>query len=421
MTEVGWIGLGKLGLPCALALERYASVGVTGYDVDPRVRRILAGDALPPNREEGIDGLLAATRLYLASSVSEVVEETDGLVFVAVQTPHAPEYGGEAPMPTETRDFDYTYLTAVVEEVAVAADRLEKPVTLVVVSTALPGTMDRDVVPKLGRSTRLLYNPFFIAMGTTVRDFREPEFVLVGAAEPADAAPLLELYRRIPRDVPVRVLTYAEAELTKVAYNTFISLKIVFANTLLEICHAGQLDVDAVTGTLALATDRVVSPAYLRGGMGDGGACHPRDNIAMSWLAGQLGLAANPFEFVTRAREAQTRQLAVVVAAWANLSGLPVVVLGKAYKPASDLTYGSPALLLAHYLTEMGVDFTQCDPYVDGEPLACRTRAVYVVATRHPEYETVRVPPGSVVLDPHRYVRDQPDVKLVHLGRGRSS
>jgi len=97
------------------------------------------------------------------------------------------------------------------------------------------------------------------------------------------------------------------AELIKVAYNTYIGMKIAFANTLMEICHKmGNIDVDQVTGALTFASRRLMSGAYLTGGMGDGGGCHPRDNIALSWLAQRLDLSFDWFASVMGAREKQT-------------------------------------------------------------------------------------------------------------------
>ena len=97
------------------------------------------------------------------------------------------------------------------------------------------------------------------------------------------------------------------AEAIKVAYNTYISMKIAYANTWMEICHKiPGTDVDQVTGALELATTRIMSPKYLTGGMGDGGGCHPRDNIALSWLARELDLSYDFFEHLMIARERQT-------------------------------------------------------------------------------------------------------------------
>ena len=87
-------------------------------------------------------------------------------------------------------------------------------------------------------------------------------------------------------------------------------MKIVFANVLMEICHKTGANVDEVTDALKLANDRLISGKYFTGGMGDGGACHPRDNIALSWLSRKLNLSFDWFENIMLARQKQTEWLA---------------------------------------------------------------------------------------------------------------
>lgn len=430
MQTVGWLGLGKLGMTCALAMEQHGGVEIVGYDPDPAVRDILNGTRPPGHKEQGLSEMIAATTIELAANIDDVVSGTSGLVFCSVQTPHQPRYGGEVPMPATRADFDYRTLVEAAESVSEAADRLGRDVTLVIISTCLPGTVRRLVLPVLSDRVTVVYNPFFIAMGTTLYDFLDPEFILIGADDPVHAKPLIDLYFRLhgvtanPYGPQVQLMTIESAELTKVAYNTFISMKIVFANTLMQICtDIPNADVDQVTNALGKAKNRIVSPKYLTAGMGDGGACHPRDNIAMAWLAATLGVENDPFEFVTQAREAQTRWLASIVDYhYAMNSERPVILLGKSYKPDSDLTYGSPALLLAHYLGDMGIPFEHWDWNVDGSlpdhgSVAGGFPATWVICTRHPEYADLKFPDGSVVIDPFRFVCDQHEsVQLVRLG-----
>lgn len=418
--KVGWVGLGKLGLPCALALEHFGGHEVIGYDTNPGVVEIIQNRSAPRVREAGLEGLLQETNLEFATDVVQVVQQTDRLVFVAVQTPHDLLYGGEGPMPDQVQDFDYQHLCAAVSQIAAAAQDSEKSITLVVVSTALPGTMQREIEPLLNEFVDLVYNPFFIAMGTTIADFQNPEFVLVGARSDTDVTPLTEVYEKLyeRQFVPILKMELDEAELTKVAYNTFISMKIVFANTINEICHKIGADSDVVTGALVHGWRRLMSDMYLTGGMGDGGACHPRDNIAMSWLAQQLQLSVDPFAFVTRAREAQSAWLAQEIRRLAEEYDLPVIMLGKSYKPQSGLMAGSPALLLDYHLDELGIQAQLWDPYVDQlEPAYVpQAIAIYVIATKHKEFTTFEFPEGSVVVDPHRYILPRSGVTIIPIG-----
>lgn len=417
MAIVGWCGLGRLGLTCALALAKHGGHHISGYDPSPLPRRILDGQA-PAPEEAGIDALLGAS-LTLADSPDDVVAATDGIVMVSAQTPHDPRYGGERPIEAEPVDFEYGHLIQAVGDIARAAERQGKDITLVVISTVLPGTTRAHLAPLCGPRVRLVYGPYFIAMSTTVQDFLRPEFVLLGSDDPQAVADVTALYRTI-HDRPVHAVSIESAELTKVAYNCFISTKIVFANMVMEICHKTGADCDQVADGLALATDRITSPAYMRGGMGDSGGCHPRDNQAMSWLARRLDLSADLMGYVSTAREAQSAYLADLTEHWHRLTGLPIRLLGKAYKPDIGLTHGSAGLLLAHQLRDRGLAIAHHDPHVDGPaPDDALTPAVYVITTKHDCFPAYRFPPGSVVLDPHGYIPDRPGVTTIRIGRKR--
>ena len=359
--KVAFVGLGKLGLPCALAIEA-AGHQVRGYDTSLDVREILTSKQLP-YVEEDAQELLSKTKLKWGDP-DELAAWAD-LVFVAVQTPHQPKYEGATRLPDDRADFEYGHLADAVQSVKQAK-------LVVVISTVLPGTMER--FDRLGylhldevtdRPSRLLYNPFFIAMGTTIPDFRDPEFVLVGTDQ-ANPGPLRDLYQTI-HNKQVFITTIKTAELTKVAYNTFIGLKIAFANTMMELCEKTGGDVDDLVDALSLANKRLLSPAYLRGGMGDGGGCHPRDNIALSWLAREVGLSYDLFEALMVCRERQTEWLADLILEEQNMTAAyrPIEILGKAYKPETALTVGSPATLLANILHERNVTFEHTDPIVD--------------------------------------------------------
>lgn len=415
MSTVGWIGLGKLGLTCALALEQHGGHTIVGYDPSPRAARILSGEE-PPPEEQGIEELLDRTRLKLAASPAEVVAATDGIVMMSVQTPHDPRYGGEAPMPGRPVDFEYGYLVQAVRDVARAAAEQGKDITLVVISTVLPGTTRAHLAPLCGPRVRLVYGPYFIAMTSTVADFLHPEFVLLGSDDQAALADVADLYATV-HDRPVHAVSIESAELLKVSYNTFISMKIVFANSLMEICEKTGADCDQIADGLALAADRITSPAYMRGGMGDSGACHPRDNQAMSWLADRLDLSVDLMGFVSGARERQSAWLADVVEHWHRMSRLPVTLLGKAYKPNVSLTHGSAGLLIAHQLRERGINVEHWDPYTDGGQAPTTQPQVYVITTRHDAFLNLAAPPGSVVIDPHGYMPDQPGVTTLRIGR----
>jgi UDPglucose 6-dehydrogenase len=419
-VKIGYVGLGKLGCPCAVALDA-AGHEVIGYDVSPEPARYLE-ERKVPYLEEGLADLLVDHTVTVAPSIDALVAAGPEVIFVAVQTPHAPDYDGTKPAPAERRDFEYGYLVAAVRAVATATLRHGHEVTIVIVSTVLPGTFNAHLRALANPFATLTYSPAFIAMGTTVADFTNPEFVLVGADDPIHAEPLAEVFGKV-HDRPLRVVSITSAELTKVAYNVYLSAKIAFANYVGEIAHKVGADADEVTGSLALATDRIVSPRYMAAGMGDGGGCHPRDLIALSSLAERHSLSFDLADALMSAREAHSGWLAGEVASWSALTGLPVVVLGKAYKPETNLVLGSPAALLMHQIKAMGVKRVgQYDPHMgsgSAEVFKAWTSdpAIYFVATKHARFLDAEFPPGSVVLDPFGFMPDRLGVTLVRIGR----
>lgn len=410
MGAVGWIGLGNLGGPCSAALAHVGGHDVLGYDI--------TGKTVSPG--EGMSDT------PVAASIRDVVRHTDDVVYVAVQTPHAPKFGGELQIEEDTPpvDFEYAYLQNAVHQVAREAETQGKHITIVVVSTVLPGTCNRYIRPLLNKFTRLVYHPFFIALGTVIEDFTNPEFVLLGADSHDDAQRVVTLYTENMHTNPVHICSIESAELAKVAYNTFITLKIVFANTLAEFCQSTGADVDEVTGALALGHQRITSPAYMTAGMGDGGACHPRDNIALSALATQHGTSVNLMGFLIAAREMQTMWHVDTIIRWLELTNMPLVILGKTYKPGVASTAGSPALLLANMLSDREIKFAHVDHLVDGlevlpQVINYDRACVFFVATQHDVYADLDYPDGSVVIDPFGYVRSNPKISLVTPGRKR--
>lgn len=411
--NVGMIGLGKLGLPVALVMDMKGH-SVVGHDLNSTV---MQKERYPyreqgPHGEPSIEPLLQKSNLQFGS-IDRVVEHSE-IVFLAVQTPHEDRYEGVTPLPYERRDFNYEYLIRAVTDLSAAVDRAQKNVIVVIISTVLPGTIAR-IAPLMSQLIRMCYNPVFIAMGTTMNDFLHPEFVLFGVHDHHAAAKAEEFYRTI-HDRPFYETSVENAELIKVAYNTFIGMKIAYVNTLMEICHKTPgTDVDQVTDALKLATDRLISPRYLTAGMGDGGGCHPRDNIALSWLAKRLNLSFDFFEMTMVAREKQANWLTDLMVEYE----LPKVILGKSFKPESSLEIGSPSILCMNLLVAKGCDVTMYDPYID--PVMPEFEAsVFLIGTKHSEFEHFKFPNGSVVIDPWRYVKAPEGVNVIHVGASSS-
>lgn len=416
--NVGMIGLGKLGLPCALAMESKGH-SVIGYDPNPDIAEFIAKKEIP-YQEAGVQQLLQHTKIKNVS-ISEVVDHAE-IIFLAVQTPHLPEYEGITRIPEDRKDFDYSILKKACADLSAEIDRKKKSTIVVIISTVLPGTIEREIKPLLSPFVKLCYNPYFIAMSTTIENFLYPEFVLFGVDDKEALVKAKEFYRTINGEADFVETNIKEAELTKVLYNTYIGMKIVFANTLMEISQKmGGIDCDVVTEALAKGYKRILSRQYLYGGMGDGGSCHPRDNIALSWLAKQFNLSYDWFTSLMMAREKQTEWLAKLIVHEHEKSALPIAILGKAYKPQTALPNGSPSILLHNILHEFHQDVEFYDPFMDGEipQHFLETPHLFFIGTKHKEFQDYIFPKGSVVIDPFRYIPHSlnNEYKLISIGR----
>lgn len=380
IKTVGFIGLGKLGKPIAEAVQA-RGFNVLGFDVKP-----------------------VETTLPLAASITELVEKSD-IVFCAVQTPHGPLYEGDKPLPSTRADFDYSYLTNVVKQIVATG----KKTNLVVISTCLPGTFREKIKPLLTKEINYLYNPFFIAMGTVVEDFLNPEFVLIGGE---DTAILKYFYTKFYGQDKTLVTDITTAEGIKVFYNTFVTTKTVLGNMYGEFAHKFDMNTDDIYEALSRSTDRLISPKYLKSGMGDGGSCHPRDNIALSHLAEKAGMSFNYFDALMEAREKHTHWLADLFIKQIKASSLPGIILGKSFKPGVEMQAGSPAILLAHFVKKKGVKFH----HFEFDIPEVLPQAVYFIATMHETYKDLQYPLGSVIIDPFRYIPQKDGVEIIAIG-----
>jgi len=407
--RIGFIGLGKLGLPCALAMNQKGHQ-VWGYDINPNVNDILKTKKIP-YKEKGAKELLENHSINFGS-VKDVVENSD-IIFVPIQTPHEYIYEGCTRIPNERDDFNYNILKEGIKTLSNEIENQSNSKIVIIISTVLPGTIEREILPLIENNDKFLlgYNPYFIAMGTTIDDFLNPEFVLFGTNNENIVDTVKEFYSTI-HNKPLYVTKIKNAELIKVSYNTFIGMKIVFSNTIMEMCHKIGANVDEVLGGIKLANDRIISTKYLNGGMGDGGGCHPRDNIAMSWLANKINLSHNFFEDIMEARENQTEFLADIIL---EHNG-PYYILGKTFKEETNLILGSPAILLGNILKERNVEFTHYDPFVD-EVIPEFKRGVYFIATKHLEFKNINFPKGSTVIDVWRYLNiNDENIKYIPVG-----
>ncbi len=364
--KIGFIGLGKLGMPCAEAIRK-KGFHVAGYDIEDK-------------RSDLVE---------IRDSIEDLCRDRD-IVFVATPTPHEEGYDGREPTShKEVKDFNYESVKKVLTK---CNKHMGVTQSLVLVSTVLPGTIRRELAP-LVTNVKLLYNPYLIAMGTVAEDMIKPEMIMIGTKkgvyETAHKAQQLEaFYNQVCDDYPrMEFGTWEEVEAMKIFYNTFISNKIALVNMIQDVAHKlGNMDVDKVTQALAKSTKRIVSPAYMKAGMGDGGACHPRDNIALRWLAKDIGLGYDMFEGIMTAREKQAETMATAILKHGN----NVFFTSDSYKAGTDLTDGSYSLLVQHYVKKHG-----------GQIVHGFDNPVDVVVRVH-ESDQVSADNSTVIFDPWR-------------------
>ena len=383
--NITMLGLGKLGLPVAECMATAHTV--KGYDISTDIKSDV---------------------ITICHSLWNACQDAD-IIFIAVPTPHDPEYGGETPTThLPNKDFNYTALLSVLQNIVEHA-----PATALIVniSTVLPGTL-RDMIHKLNLQDRFCYNPYLIAMGTVADDFRNPDIMMLGFDSwPTDqhesqANTLKTFYATMHQSTPhITCGTWEEAECIKIFHNTYLSAKVSIANMIQDVTQRiGHANPSTIAESLRHA-DRVVGHRYMEPGMGDGGPCHPRDNIALSWLADKLNLGYDLFADVMRIRERQAELLSDELIA----HGLPITIMGRAFKPGVKLTDGSPSLLVAHYCAVKGhtVQFDHID----------RSEArTYLLA--HPSTpDEAQFVSGSVIVDMHRtYHGDRADITIKWYG-----
>ena len=380
-TKIGMIGLGKLGMPCAEAMVK-KGFHVAGYDIISKT----------------------SNYIEIRDSIEDVCRDRD-IVFVATPTPHEDGYDGRTPTSQlPVKDFNYD---AVKKVLTTCNKHMGKTQTLVLISTVLPGTCRREFQP-LVTNTKLMYNPYLIAMGTVAHDMINPEMIMIGSKNGLAGtnckirSELLEnFYNQVCDNFPrVEFGTFEEVESMKIFYNTFISNKVALVNMIQDVAHKlGNMNVDVVANALAKSTMRIVSPRYMRPGMGDGGACHPRDNIALRWLAKELDLGYDMFESIMTAREKQAETMAKAILT----HGTNVCFSSDSYKPGTNLVDGSSSLLVQYYVKIHG-----------GKIVNGFDNPVEVIVRVH-EADEIKADDNTIIFDPWRTYPKADNV--VHYGK----
>lgn len=392
--KVGMCGMGLLGMPVALAIESRGHE-VLGYDIRPEPYWYIK-DRRIGTREKDIQPLLDRTNIKMVDGVKDLFNAD--IIFLPIQTPHEPRFEGTTRLPDDRADFDYTFLKEAVKSFE------DYSGVLAVISTCLPGTYEREIKPLI-KSAKYVYTPQFIAMGTVLDDYLNPEFNLIGV-ENEEAADLMEDFYSTINEAPNVRTDITTAEGIKVSYNTWITAKTVIANTWGELAHKTGMNFDDIKKAWDLSTKRLISNRYTDSGVGDSGGCHPRDNIAMSYIARRVNLSHNLFEDLMLSRERHME----FIADEALRHGERITVLGRAFKPETNIETGSASVLLANILREKGARVTHI------EDIAEIVDPVVIIGTKHERYRTYNFRKGTTIIDPFRFMRKIEGVTIVPIG-----
>ncbi len=336
-----------------------ASAGhrVIGVDLNDRAVRAI-NEGLAPVPETGLDDLMrdVSDRLSATTDMRQAVAKTD-VTFVVVATPS--EVGGE---------FSLKYVVPAMQEIGAALAEKDGYHLVVLTSTVMPGTTGGPIRQALEQASGkqagvefgLCYSPEFIALGSVIRDLRNPDFLLIGESDPRAGDLLLETYKSVcANDPPSARMNFTNAEITKLAVNTFVTTKISYANMLAQVCERlPSANVDVVTSALGL--DSRIGAKYLKGGACYGGPCFPRDNRAFVALAADVGADAWLAQATDRQNVAQVAWVAAEVQGRLR-PGERVAVLGLAYKTGTNIAEESHGLNLTRALAEAGIEVVAHD------------------------------------------------------------
>ena len=348
--KIAVFGAGYVGLVTGACFAELGHDVVVRDVVEERIDALRRGEV--PIHEEGLDELLERNRerLRFTLDVDEAIEGAE-VVYIAVGTP--PTYSGDA---------DLSAVWTVIDELP----RVDWRIVVAMKSTVPVGT-GRAVRHRLdGRgldNVGYVSNPEFTAEGTAVRDFMQPDRVVIGAFEPADAELVAKLHTGI--DAPVVRCDVPSAEMIKMAANAALVTRISFINEIANVCEATGADVLTVAEGIGL--DRRIGSAFLRPGIGYGGSCFPKDSLALKQLAANSGYNFQLLNAVIEVNELQKRRvIGKLERRLGPLRDKKVALLGLAFKPGTDDMREAPSLVLAGRLLAEGAEVRAWDPVADG-------------------------------------------------------
>lgn len=358
-TVLSVFGLGKLGCTM-LACFAHKGWKVVGMDINEAfVNKVNEGYS--PIYEPGVDAMMQANRERISATLDPkaAVEQSD-VSFVIVPTPS-----------TDLGFFTTKFVEMVAAEIGSVLRTKNKYHLIVITSTVLPGDMahivnliERTSGKKCNIDFGVCYNPDFIALGTVVKNFLNPDMVLIGESDSKAGEMLFNIHHELVDNKPtIHRMNFYNAELTKIALNSYCTLKITFANTLAEICeNLPGGNVDVVTN--ALGADSRIGHKYIKGGLSYGGPCFPRDNRAFAWAAARFGVN-NVIALKTDEINDYHRNVRIpkkITELLRKNKGRKVSILGLTYKADTTLVEESAAISIVKALSKENVEIMAYDP-----------------------------------------------------------
>ena len=361
ISGISVVGLGKLGL-CAASCFAVKGFEVIGIDIDTeRIDKINKG--ISPIEETGLARLLKQAKPNLTATTDyQTAVLNSGVTFVVVATPSLAD-----------GSFSNEYLEKTLHKIAEVLRKKRGYHLVVVVSTVMPQTIEvvaKFILEKVsgkacGRDFGLVYNPEFIALGSVIHDFLNPDMILIGEMHKKDGDILEEIYKRACENKPrFARMSPLNAEIAKIALNCYITTKITFANSLASICEKLK-GADAYIISQALGLDSRIGSKYIKPGLGYGGPCFPRDNVAFAAFARRLEIKAKLAEMIDEVNRDQVLRIIKRIndiLGSKDKSKMKIGVLGLSYKPDTPIIDDSQALNIAQILVAEGYQVTVYDP-----------------------------------------------------------
>jgi len=353
------IGLGKLGIPLSLS---FASCGFTviGYDINP-ITMIKLQSGVSPIIEPQVQEQLSAykSNMVYTDDLHELVQKSE-ITFIVVPTPS-----------NKDGSFSSHFIETAVKSLAVHIRSKKKKHTLVITSTVSIRTMEGVVTPlieketgkKVGKEIGLCYSPEFIALGSVIQNIKEPDLILIGESDKNSGDFVEKIRLSLCKNKPKVMRTnWINAEIAKVSLNSYITTKISFANMIARMCERIK-GADSEVVLQAIGQDSRVGTKYLKGGLGYGGPCFPRDNISLQTTINSIDPLINlPYQVHCFNK----KQIEIIFNYVKKIlkKGQKVGILGLSYKPDTNVTDESQGMLLLQKLVREHIDVISYDPFV---------------------------------------------------------